>query len=116
MSESGQVAGAKVVEILGVDVTSLAPEAAAELTKRLLEREEVSEGEWVAVDPVRDLATEMAERHRPRKKRDVMAYVEQYLVQCGACDRDAWQIWREGDPAVVCDFWTRALALGLVEA
>lgn len=67
-------------------------------------------------DPVYDFAVEMAGQHRPRIKRDSMAHVVQYLVQCAACDRDVWQIWREGDPAVVCDFWTRALALGLVEA
>lgn len=64
---------------------------------------------------VRELAVQLAEGHRPVQKRDVMAYVEQYLVQCPACDRDTWQVWRPGDDRPVeCAGWRRAVELGLV--
>lgn len=65
-------------------------------------------------EQIREFAATLAEGHRPRRKRDTMAYVEQYLVQCPACDRDTWQIWREGDPAVECVPWRLAVEMGLV--
>jgi hypothetical protein len=52
-----------------------------------------------------DLLDRLAEVHRPAKKRDTFAVVEQYLVQCPACDRNTWQVWRDGDPAYACDLW-----------
>jgi hypothetical protein len=66
-------------------------------------------------DEIRRLAEIMAEQHRPVSKPDVMAVVEQYTVQCAACDRNTWTLWRPGDlPYLGCEIWQRAVALGLV--
>jgi hypothetical protein len=51
------------------------------------------------------LLDRLAETHRPVKRRDVHAFVEQYAVQCPACDGNSWQLWQPGDPPYACDLW-----------
>ena len=61
-----------------------------------------------------DLLVALLEQHRPVRQRDAMAYREQYLVQCRACDGNKWQIWCPGDAPHYCNFWRLGCAEGLV--
>jgi hypothetical protein len=48
------------------------------------------------------------ERHRTITRPDMMAYTEQFLKQCPACDGHTWKIWRDGDPVYECAIWQEA--------
>lgn len=69
-------------------------------------------------DTVHKLAVELALQHSIRIKNAVDTYPPGAikLVQCPACDKDLWRMWRpadDGEPPR-CDYWRRAVALGLV--
>lgn len=75
----------------------------------------MSSDQQLPLDPVHDFAKVLAEKHRPTRKVDTMAYVEQFLVWCPACDGSTRHLWRPGDAPITCWYWRRALELGLVE-
>ena len=53
-------------------------------------------------------------QHKTEKRRDVHAVVEQYHVQCLACDSYNWRTWRPGEPEYDCMIWKQARFLGLL--
>ena len=57
----------------------------------------------------------LAVLHVPRKEPDTMAYGEQYLVWCRACDGNQRRIWQPGDEPYECRYWTMAIELGVVK-
>ena len=62
-----------------------------------------------------ELLVRLAEAHRPVK----VAYWDAavpglFLVHCPACDGPTRRIWAPGDPAVECELWRAAVALGVV--
>jgi len=61
-----------------------------------------------------DLVRRLVEGHRPVKRRDGLAYCEQYLIHCPACDGNVRHVWRPGDAVVECDLWREAKTLELV--
>jgi hypothetical protein len=55
----------------------------------------------------------MAEQHRPRRRRDTMAAVEQYVMWCKACDGHNRRVWRPGDEPVECTFVEALRTVGI---
>lgn len=55
----------------------------------------------------------LVEQHRPQREPDITG--GQYLIRCKACDGNSWHLWVPGDKPVECDFWKRAIELGLVD-
>jgi len=57
-----------------------------------------------------DLIDRLAACHRTVCHRDRHAVVEQYLVQCPACDGDRWHLRRPGDADYACQLWREYVA------
>lgn len=53
-------------------------------------------------------------QHKTRKVRDPSSFVEQYMVNCPACDVINWRTWRPGEPEYECDIWRNSRILGLL--
>ena len=55
-------------------------------------------------DPIA-LLRKLGELHRCAVRPHPEADEETFEVQCPACDGNAWQIWRRGDPMPGCEYW-----------
>lgn len=56
-------------------------------------------------DELIQLLHRLGETHRPVVKQHPDATPGTYQAQCPACDGSTWKIWRQGDPAVTCEYW-----------
>lgn len=68
-----------------------------------------------ASEEMHSLFVDMLKRHKTFKEKDVMAFKEQYIVKCPACDGSKVRIWQDGDTEYKCEFWIRAEKLGLTD-
>ncbi|HEY2101475.1 MAG TPA: hypothetical protein VGH72_33765 [Pseudonocardia sp.] len=74
---------------------------------------DIPDGEQTMISLPAKLVAGLAEQHRPVRRRDTSAYVEQYMIHCPACDGSTRHIVRPGDAPLLCSFAVALLEVGI---